>query len=721
MLYLNAVDATVTLAGQIVHFVDLQLNQGFNQHHTCDVLINYEEIDKTGWMNDPVGILKKIGEPLTIEFQHKQTGERNIFLGIIKNIKFLGKHGRQNNILFQGISETVKLDGKPSMDSFLDKTLEDIVLEAAENSGNGAKITSKPKYTHSIEYLSMWNETCFDFLNRLSSFYGEAFYSDNGANIYFGLPILDEAIPIIYDVEMTSMELEANLKPAKFQQYTYSAEDDQEWNSETIETRPKTYGYQKVIAEKSDLLFNNENTHPFDANTDMAGTMSEITDSERARDIAGMLVLKGTTHTCKIGVGKVINITYPKGMKIDTTSGDFLITQVTHTINQEGTYSNSFSGIRAALEQIPVYQPKIPAVNSQRAIVVSNDDPRGLGRVKVQFQWQKRLNRTTNWIRVQSMDAGGDTGSGRGFIFIPETGDEVMINFVNSDPSRPYVSGSMFPKSTARGGLDENHLKSIITRSGHTILFNDADETLSITIKDKNGNIIHLDTKGKNIEITAPETIRIKSKNLEFAIEEDIKMDVGRDVISSIGRDSSTVTGRDTSQDSGRKTTIASGDNIEISSNRELDLYGKKQLIAYTDGNTELGAKKQMHMYGGNSLITAMNKIEQKAPDINEVPGKGKFIYNKEPKIMNIKWMNTDMKKTIFNAGFGEKISLLVQTRNYEKGDSISVKVYRKSGEEISDGVKELTLTGTVDEDGFARLKEKVEIQKKENKLNNEI
>ncbi|MDR2949817.1 MAG: phage baseplate assembly protein V [Prevotella sp.] len=560
----------------------------------------------------------------------------------------------------------------------------------------------------------MWNETCFDFLNRLSGLYGEAFYSDNGSNIYFGLPMLSDAIPVIYDVDITSMQLEANLKSAKSQQYDYSVENDQEWIAGTDSLRPKVSGYQKIVSEKSDILFNMESNRPYDGIVDMQGTMMEMLDLERSRDIAEMLVLKCTSHTCKIGIGKVINVAYPKGMKVDTTSGNFLVTQVTHTINQEGTYGNSFSGIRADLEQIPVYHIQTPSVNSQRAVVVDNADPQGMGRVRVQFQWQQILEKTTNWIRVQTPDAGGDSGAGRGFIFIPEIGDEVMVNFINSDPSRPYVSGSMFPKSFARGGLKENHLKSIITRSGHTIRLDDADDTLSITIKDKNGNVIHLDSKGKNIEITAPETIRVKSKNLEFEIEEDIKTNVGRDTITKIGRDVSIVAGRDTSQDSRRKTIVASGGNIEISSNRELDLYGKKQLIGYTDGNTEFGAKKQMHMYGGNSLITAMSKIEQKAPDINEVPEKGEFIYDKEKQIIDIKWMNEDMTKKISKASIGDRINVIVQTRNYEENETISIKIKEKNGKDVKKGIKELTLTGTVGADGIARISEPIDIEVKE-------
>jgi len=587
MLYLNTVIATVTLAGKVVHFVNLELEQGFNRHHTCKILVNYEELDKSGWMGDPVGILKNIGEPIMVEFRHKQTNEKNTFFGIINNITFLGKHGQQNNILFQGISETIKLDGKPSMDSFTDQILKNIVSEVVDNSGNGAKVTSEPQYDRPIEYLSMWNETCFNFLNRLSSLYGEAFYSDNGSNIYFGLPMSKDFIPIVYDVEMTSMQLEASLKPARFQQYDYSVKSDKEWLSVTDQVQPKTTGYQKVVTEKSDLIFNMENNYTFAGKVDMHNTMMEMTDMKRTRDIAGMLVLNGTTQTCKIGIGKVINVVYPKGIKVDTTSGDFLITYVKHSINQEGTYENSFSGVRADLRQIPLPDDIIkPQAGSHRAIVKDNADPEGMGRVRIQFQWQQQMNKMTNWIRVQSPDAGGESRTGRGFIFIPEVGDEVMVNFVNADPSRPYVSGSMFPKSTARGGLEDNHLKSIITRSGHTVQFDDSDGSLSITIKDRNGNIIHLDSKEKNIEIIAPETITLTatdvkinaSNNIEMQAEASIKADAMADI------------------------HIGAQDNIDIATESDIQMK--------SIGSTSLTASSKMEIVGQSAKVTSDSETE---------------------------------------------------------------------------------------------------------------
>ncbi|KGN72192.1 hypothetical protein HQ47_10955 [Porphyromonas macacae] len=83
--------------------------------------------------------------------------------------------------------------------------------------------------------------------------------------------------------------------------------------------------------------------------------------------------------------------------------------------------------------------------------------------------------------------------------------------------------GSLFHGKNGRGGENENHLKSISTRSGHTIeLDDDKGGNWGITIKDAEGNMIRLDTKGKNIEITAPETISIKSKNLDILATERI-------------------------------------------------------------------------------------------------------------------------------------------------------------------------------------------------------
>lgn len=69
-----------------------------------------------------------------------------------------------------------------------------------------------------------------------------------------------------------------------------------------------------------------------------------------------------------------------------------------------------------------------------------------------------------------------------------------MVNFVHNHPDRPFVMGG-----TALGGFADNCVKSIMTRSGHKVVFTE-DESIIIT--DKSGNEIHLDTTGSNILVS---------------------------------------------------------------------------------------------------------------------------------------------------------------------------------------------------------------------------
>ena len=238
-------------------------------------------------------------------------------------------------------------------------------------------------------------------------------------------------------------------------------------------------------------------------------------------------------------------------------------------------------------------------------------------------------------------------------------------------------------------------------------------------------NTWFMDGKG-NITTTAPETMTFNAKNMIFNVIEDMTSNIGKNQKTTIKENSSinvgknlkTVVTNEISQDSGKKTIIASGDNTEISANKELDLYAKKQLIGFSDGKTEFGAKDQMHVYGASSLITAQNKIEYKAPQMNKLPEKGKFKYDKEKQIIDVKWMCENVENNREKASEGEKVSLWVQTRNYEEGETISIKVDDLNGEDLKDDVKELTFTGTVNKEGFAELKEALEIEKVKEKPN---
>lgn len=171
-------------------------------------------------------------------------------------------------------------------------------------------------------------------------------------------------------------------------------------------------------------------------------------------------------------------------------------------------------------------------------IVTNNQDPDGMGRVKLQFPWLDE-NTESNWARIATPMAGGD----RGMVFIPEVNDEVLVAFEQGDMNRPYVLGSLWngedsPPETNSDG--RNNIRKIRSRSGHEIIFNDNDasrqekleihtnagHTISlndssgqekIEIKDKTGNnSIKFDSVQNSIDIQSSMKLSIKSNMIEI-------------------------------------------------------------------------------------------------------------------------------------------------------------------------------------------------------------
>lgn len=111
--------------------------------------------------------------------------------------------------------------------------------------------------------------------------------------------------------------------------------------------------------------------------------------------------------------------------------------------------------------------------------------------------------------------------------------------------------------------------------------------------------------------------------------------------------------------------------------------------------------------YGGVDIKITDSAQRNEPSDIEAVPKEAK----KEKKILNVKWMCAEMEEEITTAGLGDKVSLLVKTRNYKEGESVSIKIKEVEDQEIRGGEKEVVFEGTVSADGSAELKEKFEIE----------
>lgn len=534
---LNPVITTLTVAGKPCHFVHIKLHQTFNNHSYFEIKLDYDQLDIL-WMNNPIQIIQLMGESVNITMVHKITGETNLFSGIIADVSMNGIHGEQNYITISGYSPTIKLDGTPTMDSFMDLDLKTIVDEAVGTSGNGAEVDTKPVFKGTVDYICQYEETAHDFLNRLSWLYGDWYFYD-GTTVHFGKPDLGAPAILVYDEDITNFDLRAKLIPPKVKRYEYLTHQVNEINADAPESVDGVRGYIKVALDKSHEVYTSDAVRPLESSIASKKDLDDLVKVDKYRMVSQMLTMHAKTETCRVKIGKLVSVNLPKSMRVPLKHVEtFLVTDLLHEIDQDGTYINTFSAIPSEMENIPMQPITPPKALPQVAWVTSNADPEGKGRVQVEFQWQKQTNKTTNWIRVQTPDGGSSekVSKNRGFVFIPEEGDQVMVGFEHGDPNRPYITGSIYPENVSAGGDINNKIKSITTRSGSTIIFDDDDNDGSITISDPSGNVVVLDGN-KNITITAPETITVNGKNMIVNIEEDLIYNVSQNVTENITDD----------------------------------------------------------------------------------------------------------------------------------------------------------------------------------------
>jgi type VI secretion system secreted protein VgrG len=195
----------------------------------------------------------------------------------------------------------------------------------------------------------------------------------------------------------------------------------------------------------------------------------------------------------------------------------------------------------------------------------------------VRFDWQ--TNNTTHFIRVMSPDAGGtdQVTQNRGYVAIPEVGDQVMVNFVHNHPDRPFVMGGMFHGGIGLGGGINNHMRSIQTKSGIKVLMND-DEG-SVNIIDPSGNTYFMDGKG-NITVTAP-------KKMTFNVGENLDIKVGQNMNTSVGADQSNIVGMNKTESITMNSSQSVGavKNVMIGGNFMTNVVGK--MMEFIKGNKE--------------------------------------------------------------------------------------------------------------------------------------
>ena len=582
-------------------FISLQIEQNIGKHHRFQMSVELET-GSNRYVHNINSSKKWLGESIVVK-----AANTPIFVGVVTNVQLHREGSDFGCIIVSGYSATYRMETAHSCFSWNDRTIGDVVKKLCEQAK--VQLELNPAFKETKDFICQYEESDFDFIRRLAHQYQEWMYFD-GTKLIFGKPRkLADPIRLEYGTTLSSLDIGLQTLARSEQVFSYHSGADREMQRMTPDL---AYGHDKLAGEafRASLgMFSKparQHALPRISNeTELVNYMGR----KQAAETAETHYITAESQVPTLRVGSVISL-YSSflervGNLSEESLGNFIIIEITHEVSQGSYYKNRFKAIPATIKALPSPKVRMPLAETQMATVLSNADPEGKGRVRVRMNWQTD-GMQTGWVRVMTPDGGSssDVKSNRGFVFIPEVGDQVLLGFRHGDPARPYVLGSLFNGTTGNGGGSNNSIKSLKTRSGISVILN--DDNKSLAIKDAGGSSIHLDGNG-NILINAP-------KNIQFHAGNDMSLMVGHDLQVNVGNSQTTNIG-----------------NMLLTNVMQKILVNTpfmQQLVA-----------DFFHTQAGKALLNSQKQIKIEAPETNVVGEQRLFIHSAEKAIVNSQGM----------------------------------------------------------------------------------
>jgi type VI secretion system secreted protein VgrG len=301
--------------------------------------------------------------------------------------------------------------------------------------------------------------------------------------------------------------------------------------------------------------------------------------------------------------------------------GQYILTSLNYSVGQNPDYisgkqaaaipyQNSFVCVPANVPVRPRRTtPKPVIAGPQTAIVsVKSGEESWLdkfGRVRVQFHWERKGKNNESsacWIRVAQPWAGGAWGAH----FWPRVGQEVVVEFLEGDPDRPIITGSVYNKANMPPyPLPDHYTRSgIISRSskhgqtknfnelrfedktGHEQIFMNAERDMDLRVEHDErewvGHNDHLVVKADQHQlIDGNKHEHIKAEHIEKVggkasreVAGDHKEKIGGKMSLQVGTEHHEKVGQLFVVDAGQEIHLKSGMKIIIESGMQVSIKG---------------------------------------------------------------------------------------------------------------------------------------------------
>jgi Rhs element Vgr protein len=538
----------------------LEVIQELGSHTECQLFFTRDK-------DTDLSLDAMLGQPLTVTLED-DIGTVTVFTGAVTG----GSQNHQINhgsaFSLEGMSPSSQLERRTT-EYFPASTFSDIVGRF------GAKLIGSAPSGDPLEYLQ-YGETDFSFLKRVADENG-MFLRTTGEKIEVRSQFEDIGPTLVWGRDLLSVTAEVHPANHGNSGAAHYHQEKRDHRFRGIRKDASWFnGAARMTAAASRLANSMHDAdgdsmvHELPYRSKTLAASRAYLEQESVRALGTSVFVDAVGNNLRVRAGDSITLEESEAFALPTR-GKLGVIRVSHEFDGH-LYSNSFTATpwenwsnreRPERAQIP---------GPVSAMVIENVDPERMGRLKVRMHWQD-VGKATRWVRMVQPYSGND----RGFHFLPEIGDEVLVGFELGDPERPVILGALWNGKDKAQTMDKNEAKRIVTRSGNTIqMFDTEGKEERIEIYSATGQcwiqlannggkpLITIHSEG-DISLEAKEEIRLKCKSLVERVD---------------GNAYRKITGDSTFEVSGKHTEKVSGDLVMNGMNVTVKAGGMLDAVA---------------------------------------------------------------------------------------------------------------------------------------------
>ncbi len=477
----------------------LEITQELGEHWWCEV--EFKSLAK-----ERMELESYIGKPFEFVTYEEFETEYPIFSGFVWEGELHYEIHGDYVARLRAVTKSFLLQLTPEEDYFYKKTLKEVAEKVVGDDGLELEFQAKGEMPK-MNYVQ-WDTTDFDFIRRIADDQG-CFIRPTPKGVEIRKGFEDVGLNLRWHDEygMMQFSLKGTLGQPSLNGTCYDPRTMQSKTFEKVKKEPDFF--DDTAAEIIEAVKSQSDQLPpdrlvFDGRAPKVDTYKALLEKESARSIGTRVSATGLSRNVRLRPGDQMQL---EGPDFDA-KGTYGLVRVVHRYDMSNGYRNEFTATPwkdYTCAKQPAPQKLVGVVPAR---VVNHNDPRGMGRLQIQYDWMEGAS--TSWARMVTPHAGG----GRGFMFMPEVGDEVLVGFENGDPERPFVLGCLWNgvDSAPRQGFWEeegteavgnnsvqvpkdmarNDIKRIVTKSGHRIQFVDVAQKTSMVLSTPGGQMIQL-------------------------------------------------------------------------------------------------------------------------------------------------------------------------------------------------------------------------------------